>query len=350
MITKLVQVPLQERLKGGLARCCVCERRCLLRDGLQGFCRVRVNKEGTIFTKTYGALSAIESRPIEIKPFFHFWPGSTALTFSTWSCNFRCPWCQNFHISTVNVPSEAVYVDPSSLVNRAISAGDEGLCASFNEPLMLFEYTLDVFRLGKAGGLYSTYVSNGYLTLDALNLLRKAGLDAIKIDVKGDENVYRRILGARSDIVWRNIEYSIKIGLHVEVVYLVVTGVSDGWEIIEDIVEKHLKYAGPDTPLHINRYYPAYKHHEPPTRVDLLLKARDYAIKRGINYVYIGNILDPRYEYTYCPNCKYPVIKRSIYEVVEYKLDRKNRCPKCGFKIPIFGRYVDKKKRWRIYA
>ncbi|MFZ8855073.1 MAG: radical SAM protein, partial [Thermofilaceae archaeon] len=179
---------LYERLRGGLLRCNLCERRCLISDGGRGFCGVRVNRGGTLYTLTYGNLSAVESRPIEIKPFFHFWPGSTALTFSSWSCNFRCPWCQNWYLSrTLPNAARGLDIPPSELVELAVRQGDEGICVSFNEPTLLFEYSVEAFGEARRRGLYTTYVSNGYMALEALKALREAGLDGLKVDVKGGE-------------------------------------------------------------------------------------------------------------------------------------------------------------------
>jgi len=332
---------LYQSLGEGKVRCGVCERRCVIAEGGAGYCGTRVNLGGVLYTLNYGNLSALESRPIEIKPFFHFWPGSTAMTFSTWGCNFPCPWCQNWHLSKVSPPS-AEAVQPERIVEEAVKAGDEGVCASFNEPLMGFEYTLDVFRLARAKGLYSTYVSNGYMTPEALGMLIEAGLDGLKVDVKGDAEVYREVLGARVDVVWRNVEQALRMGVHVEVVFLMVTGVSDSEDVIEDVVENHLKHAGPDVPLHISRYFPAYRYFEPPTRLEKLDYAWNLARRMGVNFVYVGNVPGHPGLHTYCPRCGRPVLKRSNFRLVRSNLDEKGRCKFCGEKIPISGRLIRK--------
>ncbi len=332
---------LYKSLGKGKVRCGVCERRCLIAEGGVGYCGTRVNLGGVLYTLNYGNLSALESRPIEIKPFFHFWPGSTAMTFSTWGCNFPCPWCQNWHLSKVSPPSAGA-VQPERVVEEAVNAGDEGVCASFNEPLMGFEYTLDVFRLTRAKELYSTYVSNGYMTPEALGMLIDAGLDGLKVDVKGDAEVYREMFGARVDVVWRNVEQALRMGVHVEVVFLMVTGVSDSEDIIEDVVENHLKHAGPDVPLHISRYFPAYRYFEPPTRLEKLDYAWNLARRMGVNFVYVGNVPGHPGLHTYCPRCGRPVLKRSNFRLVRSNLDEKGRCKFCGEKIPIRGRLLRK--------
>lgn len=173
---------LYEPLKGGKVRCGLCERRCVISPNKRGLCKTRMNIDGRLYTLVYGDISAIDSRPIEIKPFFHFYPGSTALTISTWSCNLKCPWCQNWHLSyRVPEPNNAKYIPPKDMVDEAIRRKDKGICISFQEPTLLFEYTIDLFRLAKEKNLYNTYVSNGYMTIDALRMLKEAGMDAINI-------------------------------------------------------------------------------------------------------------------------------------------------------------------------
>ncbi|MEM2217209.1 MAG: radical SAM protein, partial [Thermofilaceae archaeon] len=200
---------------GRKVRCCICERRCIIEEDSLGFCGTRINIEGHLYTLTYGDISVVESRPIEIKPFYHFWPGSISLTFSTWSCNFTCPWCQNWQLSkTLPQPAKARYVSPDDLIKKALGK-NQGICVSFNEPLMLFEYSLDVFKLARAFGLYCTYVSNGYMTLEALRRLHSAGLNGLKIDVKGGEQEYRKYNNAISEIVWRNAREAKRTGIHV---------------------------------------------------------------------------------------------------------------------------------------
>ncbi len=340
--------PLYEKAGRGKVKCGVCERRCVLEEGERGFCKTRANLGGDLYTLVYGDLSALESRPIEIKPFFHFWPGSSAITISTWSCNFTCPWCQNWHLSRREPdPLRASYTPPEYVVERALERGDEGTCISFNEPLMLFEYSLDLFRLARSRGLYNTYVSNGYMTLSALDMLKEAGLDGLKIDIKGGREEYRRVLRADYGVPWRNAERARKLGIHVEIVCLLVTGVSDREEVVEEIVEEHLRRLGPDVPIHFTRYYPAYTYYEPPTRIEILERAYEIAKKAGVRFPYIGNVPGHPYEHTYCPECGERLIARYGYEIVEYRIVD-GKCPKCGEEIPIAGTYVAKRGGWTL--
>ncbi|MCI4438833.1 AmmeMemoRadiSam system radical SAM enzyme [archaeon] len=335
--------PLQESLSENKARCLICERKCILEEGKRGFCKTKMNIRGKIYTVVYGDISALESRPIEIKPFFHFWPGSTALTFSTWSCNFICPWCQNWNLSKVE-PSiyNANYIPPEKVVEMALRNQDEGICVSFNEPLMLFEYSLDVFKVAKNRNLYNTFVSNGYMTLEALRMLKEAGLDGLKIDVKGSREEYKKFNVANVEVVWRNAREAKKLGIHVEIVYLVVTGATDEESTIEDVIKTHVKELGQETPIHFTRYYPAYMYNEPPTPIEKLEWAYKRSKEFGVLFPYVGNVPGHAYENTYCPNCGELLIKRYNTLVLKYRVTEDGRCPRCNMKIPITGRYVNK--------
>lgn len=320
------------RKQGDKIQCELCERGCYILEGKSGFCGMRVNQDGQLYTFTYGNLSALESRPIEIKPFFHFYPGSTALTLSTYSCNFPCPWCQNWHISK-EIVEEGRFVSPERIVEMALGK-DEGVCVSFTEPTLLYEFCLDLFPLSKEKGLYTCIVSNGYMTEEALCGLREAGLDAIKIDIKGTPEVYAKFLKADSMIPWRNARIALELGVHLEVVSLMVTSLNDSEEAISWVIEKHLEFAGKDIPLHFTRYFPAYRFHAPPTEIKKMEWAYEQARRKGLRYVYLGNVPGHRYENTYCPNCGSSLITRYAFEVLSINI-RDGRCPNCGELIPV---------------
>jgi len=335
---------LYEKLSSDVVKCGLCERRCIIHDGQKGFCRTRLNVNGKLYTLTYGDLSALESRPIEIKPFFHYWPGSTALTFSTWSCNFKCQWCQNYTLSRrIPDPTTASFIRQEEVLEQALILGDKGLCASFQEPTLITDWVLHLFKAGRERGLYCCYVSNGYMTLQALRMLKDSGMDGIKIDMKGDAEVYQKYCGGINvEKVWRNIREAKRIGLHVEVVNLIVTGVNDDEACLSWMIERHLKEAGVETPLHFTRYYPAYKFSNPPTKIETLEKAYEMAKKAGVQYPYIGNVPGHKYENTYCPECGETLIKRFGYTIMKYRITPEKRCPKCGQQIPIVGNYIQR--------
>lgn len=297
---------------------------------------MRENRGGTLFTLTYGTLSAVESRPIEIKPLFHYHPGSTSLTISTWSCNLRCAWCQNHHLSG-SLPSEGYGPAFSPAEVLELARQDRGICVSFNEPTLLFEFCLDLFPLAKGQGLYCCFVSNGLMTPEALNALVEAGLDGMNVDVKGRQGVYDRHCGGGDvEAVWGLAALARRKGVHVEVVSLLVTGVSDDEDTFKWIVERHLMYLGRDVPLHFTRYFPAWDFMAPPTPLQRLERACDIATEAGVRYVYLGNV-PGRGEDTRCPSCGSTLIVRRGFSTVSVRLTDRNRCPHCGTCIPIVG-------------
>jgi len=328
---------LYERLDGARVRCRVCERRCLIPPDQLGFCRTRKNIGGRLHTLVYGDISSISANPIEKKPFYHFWPGSKALTVGSWSCNFTCPWCQNWRISKFPPdPEKANYLSPERFVEMTAESGCQGTSVSFNEPTLMLEWSLEVFELARRRGLYNTFVSNGYMTTEALRMLADAGLDAINIDVKGDAEAVRKYCGADVEIVWRNIREAKGLGAHLEIVYLVIPGVNDGVEQIRSFAKRCLLEVGEETPVHFNAYYPAFEFRRPPTPVSTLERARSIAIGEGLGYVYIGNVPGHPFESTYCPDCGKALIRRFGLEVLEVNL-KGRRCKFCGKEIPLIG-------------
>ncbi len=320
------------RRVGGRLVCHLCWRYCKIDDGDMGYCRARINVNGKLYTLTYGNISAMESRPMEIKPFFHFKPGKTVLTFSTYSCNLDCPWCQNWHLSKFDPPTVYSEISPEEIVRRAIEFGDIGLCASFNEPTLLFEFLLDSFRIARGRGMVNTMVSNGFMTPTALKMLRDSGLEAINIDIKGNDYVYERYCGGKAKFVWKTAKKAVDLGVHVEMVNLIVTDVNDDEEVIREVVENHLRFVGESVPLHFTRYHPAYMFKNPPTPVRTLEKAVEIAKREGVEFVYIGNVPGHRFENTYCPRCGELVVKRYSYVVLENRV-RDGRCPRCGYEL-----------------
>ncbi|MFP3984679.1 MAG: AmmeMemoRadiSam system radical SAM enzyme [Candidatus Bathyarchaeia archaeon] len=341
---------LYEKLSRNKVRCGLCERRCTINLGEKGFCKTRQNIDGKLYTLVYGDISTIESRPIEIKPFFHYWPGSTALTLSTWSCNFDCPWCQNFHLSKVEPkPDNTNFYPVDTTVDMALRREDEGLCISFQEPILLFEWALSLFKTGSRKGLYCCYVSNGYMTSEALRMLQNSGMNGLKIDIKGDTETYQKYCSdIDADKVWKNVREAKEKGVHVEIVNLLVRGVSDDETCINEIIEHHMKEAGPETPLHFNRYYPAYKFDNPPTKIETLERAYKMAKKAGIQYPYVGNVFGHKYENTYCPNCGELLIHRFSYSVRKYGVTKDKKCPKCGRAVSIRGNYIRKARTYFV--
>jgi pyruvate formate lyase activating enzyme len=335
-----------EKLRGLKIKCNLCERHCVIKPSERGFCKTRLNMDGILLTLVYGDLSALESRPIEVKPFFHYWPGSSALTFSTWSCNLDCGWCQNYHLSkTEPNPQTAHFFPEEKILNLAVYNGDNGLCGSFQEPTLLTEWALPLFEHGSQKGLYSCYVSNGYMTPEVLKCLKQAGMDGLKIDVKGNKDTYKKYCGEVDvDKVWRNAREAMKLGFHVEIVNLVVTHVNDDEESLRWLIKQHLKNVGPEAPLHFTGYSPAFKFSNKATKVETLEKAYELAKKEGVLYPYIGNFQGHKFENTYCPKCGEMLIQRLNQTIMKYGITDDKKCSKCGQLIPIRGKRIRKPK------
>ncbi len=330
-----VKALLQEAVNDKV-RCLTCERRCELADGQVGWCRTRENRAGTLYTLIYGAVSSLSCNPIEKKPLYHFYPGSLALTAGAWSCNFACPWCQNWDISK-QPPAGGEFTSPEEFVELAVRWDCQGTSISFNEPTLSLEWSLDVFPLAREAGLYNTFVTNGYMTNQALELLVEAGLDGMNVDVKGDEAAVDEYCGADVNIVWRNCRRARELGVWVELTTLVIPDVNDDDECLEGIASRIVAELGPDTPWHLSRYYPAYRFTAPPTPVATLERAREIGVQAGLRYVYLGNVPGHPGGHTSCPNCGTILVRRGLLRPLRCDVTRDGHCPRCGQEIAGMG-------------
>jgi pyruvate formate lyase activating enzyme len=314
-------------------RCNVCERRCLIVDGSLGWCRTRRNLDGELVTLIYGAASSLTANPIEKKPFYHFWPGTGAFTVGSWSCNFGCPWCQNWDISKKPPPARGRYVSPEEFVDMTEESGCAGTSISFNEPTLSLEWSLDVFPLARGRGLYNTYVTNGYMTPEALELLIDAGLDAMNVDIKGDTTAVRKYCkGIDVEKVWASCKLARQRGLHIEITTLVIPTVNDSDLILCNIAERIVSDLGSDVAWHVSAYFPAYRFGVPPTPVRTLERAWKIGRDVGLKFVYAGNLPGHPYDNTYCPDCNTMLIQRMGFDVLVNRI-RTGHCPKCGREI-----------------
>jgi pyruvate formate lyase activating enzyme len=326
----LLQEPVGEKV-----RCLTCERRCLLSDGAVGWCRTRRNEEGTIYTLTYGSVSSLSANPIEKKPLYHFYPGSVALTAGSWSCNFACPWCQNYDISK-SPPCPGHEISPQEFVRMALDRECQGTSISLNEPTLSLEWSLEVCRLAREQSLYNTYVTNGYMTAQALTLLIEAGLDAMNVDVKGNAAAVREFCQADVEVVWRNCRAAQQAGVWLELTTLVIPGVNDDPNVLRGIAGRIVADLSADVPWHLSAYFPAYHFDAPPTPVAMLERAREIGLEEGLHYVYIGNVAGHPAQHTCCPKCGMLLIERWGLEVTGIHLHN-GSCPRCGRAIPGVG-------------
>ncbi len=324
----------QEKLGEKKVRCRLCNHFCIIDDGKRGICKVRINKSGQLYSLVYGFPVARNVDPIEKKPFFHFLPGSTSFSISTVGCNFKCIFCQNFEISQVPESYQAYgnTISPAEIVSLAKRYRCESISYTYTEPTVFFEYAHDCAVLAKQAGLKNNFVTNGYMSREALEKIIPY-LDAANVDLKGDEKFYSEMCGAHFAPVINNIKLMKEKGIWVEVTTLIIPQYNDSDSVFDFLIE-HLSKISIDIPWHISRFFPTYKmadHY--PTPVEKIRQLRRKAIEAGFLFVYTGNIFGDEGEDTFCPSCGLLLIKREGYLISENNIIA-GACKKCGFKIP----------------
>jgi len=319
---------------GEEVRCGLCPNACLLQDGQRGTCRVRVNKNGRLYSLVYGNPCSVHVDPIEKKPLFHFLPGTTAFSIATAGCNFRCLNCQNWEISQ-KAPEETTNVElmPEDVVATALKSGANSIAYTYNEPTVFYEYMLDTSKAARQRGVRNVWVTNGYMNPEPLEELCKV-LDAAHVDLKSfRDETYMKLNAGRLQPVLDTLKTLHKNNVWFEVINLVVPTWTDDLDMIGEMSRWLVKNIGPDYPLHISRFFPLYKLTKlPPTPTDFLVKARETAMGEGIHYVYVGNVPELNLEDTICPKCGKTVIGRRGYTVTANNL-QDGTCKNCGEKI-----------------
>jgi pyruvate formate lyase activating enzyme len=294
------------------------------------------HEHGKLFTLIYGACSSVADDPIEKKPLYHFYPGSFVFSVGSVGCTFRCDHCQNYNISMAH-PEELSLQDipPEKISEIASDHGCRGVAWTYNEPTIWYEYTLDAAKLVKNAGLYTVYVTNGYIEKEPLVEIAPY-LDAMNIDVKAfHDEFYRTVCKAKLAPVLQTCERAKKLGIHLELTYLVIPGFNDGVEEIREFCQWIGEKIGSDTPVHFSRFHPDYKMKTTPaTPLNTLLTCHSIAKDTGLQFVYLGNIAHGDYDNTYCPSCKNLLIERSWFSA-QIKGLTKEKCNKCGATIPI---------------
>jgi len=320
------------KMPNGAVSCFLCQRRCFIKNGERGFCRVRENREGKLYSLNWGKCISHCVDPIEKKPFYHFCPGSPVFSFAAAGCNFRCDHCQNHEISQL----EDVFgqeIAPEKMAKMAAESRSEGIAYTYTEPTIFFEYAKDTALLARKSGLYNVFVTNGYQTLETVEKLDF--LDAARVDLKAfDDKFYRKICGeAHLEPVLKSIT-NLHKKMHVEIITLLIPTLNDSEEEIRAL-SKWVKELDADIPLHFTGYYPANRMTLPPTLAQTLVRARKIAMEEGLKYVYTGNRPGDEGESTYCPKCGFCVIRRFGFELLENHLTKDRKCPKCKLKMPI---------------
>ncbi len=326
----IVESYLYEKLNGEV-RCKTCWHRCRLKDGKWGICRVRKNEGGKLMVYNYGMVSSIALDPIEKKPLNNYKPGSKVLSFGSVSCNFRCTHCQNFEISFADLNYPYLReLDPQDVVRLCQERNADGIAWTYNEPGIWHEFALDSSKLAKEEGYFIVYVTNGYMTPEAIDQFEV--LDAANVDVKAfSESFYKKICKAKLENVLKTVEYMHKKGIFLELTYLIIPGENDDRDEIRAFAE-WVASMDKRIPVHFSRFHPDFKMlDKPATPVSKIEEAIEIAKDVGIEYVYAGNVWGHKYENTYCPNCGELIIAREGFYVLKINLEG-DRCPNCGYR------------------
>ena len=319
-----------EKLDGKKVKCTLCPHSCVIPEGGKGICNIRENIDGELIAAGYGRTTSLAMDPIEKKPLFHFKPGSLILSVAPNGCNLKCRWCQNWQISQEAVPTR--FIDPELLVDIAIRENSVGIAFTYTEPLIWFEYIIDVAKVGKPKGLSMVAVTNGYINPESLNELLNY-IDAMNIDLKAmDDEVYRKLIGGRLEPVLNTVRTSANRIL-IEVTNLLIPGVNDSDDQIKRLVD-FIADVDPKIPVHFSRYFPAWKFNAPPTPVKTLLRAREIASEK-LEYVYLGNVYIPDAEDTFCPYCGNKLVSRSGFYAKTVGITEDGKCSKCGKDVDI---------------
>ncbi len=303
-----------DKLEGGRVHCRLCRFHCRIAEGHLGRCGVRINREGELYTLVYGRLIAEHVDPIEKKPLFHYLPGSLSYSIATVGCNFRCRHCQNADIaqwphSGREIPGPRR--EPEEVVSEALHAGCRSISYTYTEPTIFYEYALDTATAASRQGLGNVFVTNGYITTDALELLAPV-LDAANVDLKGfSEKFYREVTGATLQGVLDSLREYRRLGIWLEITTLLIPGLNDDDAELKDLAGFIRDELGDQVPWHVTAFYPTYQMTDrPPTPLATLRRARRIGLEAGLKHVYTGNVPGDDGENTWCPGCGQLLLER----------------------------------------
>lgn len=332
---------LYEKLEDLKVRCHLCNHQCVIADSRRGICNVRENRSGVLISTVYGKIVARNVDPIEKKPLFHLYPGSLSYSVATVGCNFKCRFCQNSDIA--QMPSDrngriiGESVSPEAVVEDAVRHGCRSIAYTYTEPTVYFEFALETAKLARKQGLLNVFVTNGYMSPEALGMVAPY-LDGANVDLKAFTNdFYKEQCGARLSPVLNTLKGMKREGILLEVTTLLIPGLNDTPEELRELTAFLAEELGVDTPWHISRFHPTYRLTDrPSTPLQTLLSARQIGIDAGLRYVYTGNVPGEASESTFCYNCGEILISRWGFNVGENRI-REARCPSCKAKIDGIG-------------
>lgn len=341
-----------KKLKDNWVKCLLCPHYCVIPEGRSGFCGVRLNKEGVLRSLVHNKVSSMAVDPIEKKPLYHFNPGSLVFSLGTLGCNMHCAHCQNWEISHVMLAEShdgsKIYdiskqratqiITPERAVELARNNDCDGIAWTYNEPTVWFEYTLETAKLAKKNGLYTVYVTNGYIDPEPLEMIAPY-LDAYRVDVKAFNNDFYKQVARIPEMkpVLQSAMLAKRLhNIHVEIVTNLIPEMNDDENELKGLACWIRQELGEDTPWHITKFYPFLEFSEvPSTNINSLEKAYSIGKEAGLLYVYLGNV--PKHEYgnTYCPTCGDLLIDREGYSILSYQIDQDNKCANCKRPINI---------------
>jgi len=322
-------------------RCHLCHHRCVIKEGKRGICGVRENQQGILKTLVYGKLIAQHVDPIEKKPLYHVLPGTLSYSIAAVGCNFKCRFCQNADIAQLPSDRKGMIVGdpctPEDVVAAATRSGCRSVAYTYTEPTIFFEFAHDTAKLAHEEGLLNVFVTNGYMTSEALHMI-KPYLDAANVDLKAfNDDFYKEQCGAKRKHVMETLQMMKSLGVFVEVTTLLIPGLNDDRKELEELASFVADSLGPDTPWHISRFHPTYKLTDrPPTPAESIHEARTIGLDAGLRYVYSGNLPGDEGENTVCYSCGYPLIERWGYRISKNAI-QDGRCPKCNATIDGIG-------------
>jgi len=330
-----VEARFYQKLDGGGVECHICPRHCRVTDLERGFCGTRENRQDTYYTLVYGLPCSLNIDPIEKKPLFHFYPGTTALSLATAGCNVDCKFCQNWEISQSRPEQMKNYeFSPQDAVDVCRSRQVPSIAYTYSEPVIFYEYMYDMAALGRQHGIKSVMITGGYIDEEPLRQLIEQ-LDAIKVDLKSiREDFYRDVVRGELKPVLDRLVQMRKAGIWLEIVNLVVPTLNDTDKEFTDLARWIKTYLGTDVPVHFSRFHPQYLlTNLPATPQRTLERAHQICRAEGLEYVYLGNLPSHPAESTYCPKCGDMVIERRGYRTRVIGLTG-NRCKSCQHTIP----------------
>ena len=325
---------LYKRLTNRKVQCRNCPHYCVIGVGKRGVCGVRENIDGKLYALNYQKAIASHIDPIEKKPFFHFLPGSYSMSLATVGCNLSCLNCQNYDISQGPKPDRPVLgenLPPKEIVDITLKNKLPSISYTYTEPTVFLEYALETMKLARKAGLKNAWASNGFISPEAAELIIPY-LDAINIDLKSfSDEFYRKYCGARLEPVLDTLKLMKKSGVWVEVTTLVIPTLSDDESMFEEIANFIKEELGAETPWHVSQFCGKISwklEYLPDTPVETLQKAYQIGKKRGLKFVYTGNVPGLPSEDTFCPKCNSLMVDRTRYIIHRY--DKKGKCSKCG--------------------